>query len=259
MTPSGSFIHVSDPVVVTGGTGTLGQLVVSRLREQGRRVQILTRHTGSDQAGVEYAAVDLRDPASFEWRLPEGSTVLHLAGDARHDEETTKNVATAAARAGVGHLVYISVTAADCVPIGYYRGKAAGERWIADCGAPWTTLRAAQFHNLVAGVLGGLTRSPLVPVPRRFRLQPVETAAVADRLVELVSAEPAGMINSLAGPQILTAPELVGAYLDATRKRRATFSLPLPGRAGRCYAAGDNLTLDADTAGCTWQAFLSQQ
>lgn len=120
-------------------------------------------------------------------------------------------------------------------------------------------MRAAQFHNLVAVVLGGLTRSPLVPVPHRFRLQPVETAAVADRLVELVSAEPAGMINSLAGPQILTAPELVGAYLDATRKRRATFSLPLPGRAGRCYAAGDNLTLDADTAGCTWQAFLSQQ
>ena len=36
----------SPPILVTGGTGTLGQQVVSRLREAGRDVRVLSRRTG---------------------------------------------------------------------------------------------------------------------------------------------------------------------------------------------------------------------
>lgn len=248
---------MGDLVVVTGGTGTLGKLVVSRLRDQGREVRVIARHARPLQRGVEYAAADLRTPASFESLLPKDATVLHLAGDSHHDEETTKNVATVAARSGVRHLLYISVTETNKIPIDYYRGKAAGEHWIADCGAPWTTLRAAQFHNLIAKAFAGLTKSPLVPVPRRLRLQPVEADAVADRLVELASGQPIGMVKPLAGPQVLTASEMVRDYLDSTGKSRVTFPLTLPGGVGRCFASGANLTLDADTAGCTWHEFLS--
>ena len=34
------------PILVTGGTGTLGRLVVARLREAGRDVRVLSRHGG---------------------------------------------------------------------------------------------------------------------------------------------------------------------------------------------------------------------
>lgn len=58
----------------------------------------------------------------------------------------------AASRAGVAHLVYISVIGADRVPLGYFRSKLGAERAVADSGLPWTTLRAAQFHDLVLTV-----------------------------------------------------------------------------------------------------------
>jgi len=35
------------PVLVTGGTGTLGRLVVERLLEKGRSVRVLTRKGGA--------------------------------------------------------------------------------------------------------------------------------------------------------------------------------------------------------------------
>ena len=34
---------MSSPVLVTGGTGTLGRLVVARLRDTGREVRVLSR------------------------------------------------------------------------------------------------------------------------------------------------------------------------------------------------------------------------
>ncbi|HZI96062.1 MAG TPA: NAD(P)H-binding protein, partial [Actinomycetales bacterium] len=60
------------------------------------------------------------------------------------DDEATRNLVRAASRAGVQHLVYISVIGADRVPLGYLRSKLGGERAVADSGLPWTTLRAAQ-------------------------------------------------------------------------------------------------------------------
>jgi nucleoside-diphosphate-sugar epimerase len=39
---------------VTGGTGTLGRHVVRRLRDAGRDVRILSRRSGTDEAGVHF-------------------------------------------------------------------------------------------------------------------------------------------------------------------------------------------------------------
>jgi uncharacterized protein YbjT (DUF2867 family) len=46
------------PVLVTGGTGTLGRLVVPRLRDAGCDVRVLSRRSGGDghgdSTGVEH-------------------------------------------------------------------------------------------------------------------------------------------------------------------------------------------------------------
>ena len=56
------------PILVTGGTGTLGRLVVARLREAGRDVRVLTRHGGGAEADatVEYLTGDLATGAGIE-------------------------------------------------------------------------------------------------------------------------------------------------------------------------------------------------
>ena len=40
------------PILVTGGTGTLGRLVVPRLLAAGRDVRVLTRGRHDDEAGI---------------------------------------------------------------------------------------------------------------------------------------------------------------------------------------------------------------
>ena len=48
-----------DPILVTGGTGTLGRHVVNRLKDEGREVRILTRGAGKDSDRVRFVTGDL--------------------------------------------------------------------------------------------------------------------------------------------------------------------------------------------------------
>ena len=48
------------PILVTGGTGTLGRLVVARLRDTGCDVRVLSRrHHEPAQQGIEFVTGDL--------------------------------------------------------------------------------------------------------------------------------------------------------------------------------------------------------
>jgi uncharacterized protein YbjT (DUF2867 family) len=47
------------PILVTGGTGTLGQQVVSRLRETGQEVRVLSRRSRERQDGLVFVTGDL--------------------------------------------------------------------------------------------------------------------------------------------------------------------------------------------------------
>src|SRR5438093_13656849 len=49
---------MASPILVTGGTETLGRLVVKRLRDAGRAIRVLTRRSGLDQQGIEFVTGD---------------------------------------------------------------------------------------------------------------------------------------------------------------------------------------------------------
>ncbi|MFE3251383.1 SDR family oxidoreductase [Streptomyces sp. NPDC059209] len=251
---------MTSSILVTGGTGTLGRLVTPLLRETGHRVRVLSRHARASEGGVEYVAADLLKGEGIEAALDGAEIVLHLAGAAKGDDEATGNLARAASRTGVRHLVYISVIGADRIPLGYPRAKLGAERAVAGSGLPWTTLRAAQFHDLALTMVRGMAKLPVVPVPGGLRLQPVDARDVAERLVELTLGEPAGRVSDLAGPKVYGLGELCGGYLRASGKRRPTVPLRIPGKAGRAYRAGENLTLDgADLGRRTWEDFLAER
>ena len=50
---------MTSPILVTGGTGTLGEHVVPLLREAGHDVRVLSRHGRESGDGVEYVTADL--------------------------------------------------------------------------------------------------------------------------------------------------------------------------------------------------------
>lgn len=98
---------MTTPILLTGGTGTLGRLVAPRLRAAGRDVRILSRHP--------------------------------------HEPRTASRGSTQ--RCTASRPVYISVVGADRVPVasgldramfGYYASKRAAELVVAgsDCPGP---------------------------------------------------------------------------------------------------------------------------
>lgn len=229
------------PVLVTGGTGSIGSRVVPRLRAAGADVRILSRHPREDEPGIQHVEGDTVAGRGLDAALDGVDVVIHLAGGAKGDDVAARNLASAAKSAGVAHLILISVVGADRMPIGYFRAKAEAERQIAGSGVPWTVLRAAQLHGFVLPVARGLSRIPLVPTPRGVRFEPVDGDEVADRLVELASGEPAGRVADLAGPEVLDLAQLVGAFTAQRGTRRRTFGVGVPGAVGRAYREGRNL------------------
>jgi uncharacterized protein YbjT (DUF2867 family) len=260
--------HHENPILVTGGTGTLGRLVVSRLRDAGREVRVLSRQSrvGAGE-GVEFVTGDLATGEGIEAAVEGVEIIVHCAGGTKGDEEKALNLVRAASAAGVRHLVYISVVGADRVPVvsgvdramfGYFESKLGAERVVADSGIPWTTLRVTQFHDLMLTTAQGMARLPVIPVPSGFRFQPVDAGEVADRLVELALGAPAGLVPDMAGPRVYAMAELVRGYLRACGKRRPMVPLRLPGIAARSFRAGANLAPERAVGRRTWEEFLAE-
>jgi uncharacterized protein YbjT (DUF2867 family) len=255
-------------ILVTGGTGTLGRLVVPRLRDDGHTVRVLSR--GRREAGdrVELVTGDLGTGEGIDAAVEGIEVVVHCAGTTKGDDDKTRSLVRAASRAGTRHLVYISVVGTDRVPVvsgvdramfGYFASKRAAERVVADSGLPWTTLRATQFHQSFLALARQMARLPVIPVAAGFRFQPVDAGEVADRLAELALGQPAGLVPDLAGPRVLGMDALIREYLRASGKRRPVLPVRLPGGAARAVRAGANLAPDRAVGRRSWEEFLADQ
>src|ERR671921_515473 len=240
---------MTSPIPVTGGTGTLGRLVVRRLWDAGCNVRVLSRRSHESEDGIE--------------------TIVHCAGSPKGDEYKARNLVRAASRAGAPYLVYISVVGAERIPVvsgvdramfGYFASKRAAEKVVEDSGLPWATLRATQFHDLMLMVAQQLAKLPVAPLPAGIRFQPIEADEVAARLVDLALGEPAGLVPDMGGPRVYSAAEMLRGYLRAShRRRRPIVPVWLPGKAARAFREGANLAPEQAVGHRTWEEFLAER
>jgi uncharacterized protein YbjT (DUF2867 family) len=259
---------MSSTILVTGGTGTLGKLVVPRLVETGSTVRVLTRTARpAEQSGITYLVGDLETGDGVDAAMVGVATVVHCAGSSKGDDVKARRLVDAAKRSGVQHIVYISVVGADRIPMvgridraafGYFGAKREAERIISSSGIPWTTLRATQFHDLALTTVEQMCKMPVVPTPS-FHFQPVDASEVADRLVELALGEPAGLVPDLAGPTAYSMKDLVRSYLKASGKHRMLVPMWMPGHAAKAVRGGANLALDRGVGKGAWEAFLAER
>ncbi|NSC22554.1 SDR family oxidoreductase [Streptomyces albus subsp. chlorinus] len=249
----------SGPVLVTGGTGTLGRPLVDRLLADGVPVRVMSRRPrpAGDGRECEWAVCDLTDGTGLAAAVSGVRAIAHCATDPWREVRVLTRLARAARRAGSAHLVYISIVGVDRVPFPYYKAKHAAERALEASGVPWTVLRATQFHDLVAGLTTAQRRMPAVLVPSGFRFQPVEAAEVAARLAELVQGPPAGRVPDMGGPEVRTAREWAELTLRATGRTGRVVGLPLPGRTARAFRQGGNLAPGHATGTGTFEEFLA--
>ena len=133
----------------------------------------------------------------------------------------------------------MSIVGVDRHRYAYYRAKRAAEIVIEESGAPWTVLRATQFHDLLHLVLG----SPAFIRTPNLRFQPVDVGEVAGRLADLAAGPPIGLAPDFGGPEVLGIRDLAAAHRRATGHRTRLVPVPAVGFLAD-FDAGLHLTPD---------------
>ncbi|MBD3940401.1 SDR family oxidoreductase [Microbacterium sp. NEAU-LLC] len=222
-------------IAVAGGTGVVGRHVVEAVRANGDEPVVLSRGTGVDLstgAGLDaaLAGVDtVVDTSNIETLSAKKAT--------RFFESATGNLAAASVRAGVRHLVTLSIVGIDRMPHDYYAGKLAQERVVESSPVPWTILRATQFHEF-AGQMFARGRIGPLHVAVRARVQPVAAREVGARLAALAQGAPQGRAADLAGPREERLEDMITRYARHTGHRGWIPSVSLPGPQLKAMRAG---------------------
>ncbi len=234
---------MSRQVLVTGATGTLGRKLVGAATAAEHDVRALSRRSHVGYTGVRWSQADLLANTGVDAAVDGVQVVVHCATQATGDKDVTatENLITAARKAGVAHIVYVSIVGIDQIPLPYYKTKLRVEQALAASGVGHTVLRATQFHDLITTTFSIQRFSPLVWTLKGVRFQPIDTRDVAARLVELVDCEPAGRVPDIGGPAVHTHAELARMYLAARGGRRPIVEVPVPGRIVAGYKSGANL------------------
>ena len=243
--------------LVTGGAGSLGRRVVKRLRGAGNEVRVLS-HSG--RPGTIKG--DLLTGEGLESAVDGVETIVHCASSPirrsrRTDVGGTEKLLRAAQRAGVSHIVYVSIVGVDRDPhYFYYRVKRDTERVIERSAIPWTILRATQFHEFVLGNIRFLNRGPFAFFPKGFLVQPIDVGEVADRLSELALSEPEGRVPDIGGPEVRTFADLARSYLGIAGKGGRVVEVPVPGKTSRAFRAGAHACPENRYGEVRWEEYL---
>jgi uncharacterized protein YbjT (DUF2867 family) len=224
-------------VVVLGGTGEMGAAVATLLRDRGDEVVAASRATG----------VDVTTGAGLDEALAGADTVVDCLNVTTMSKKkavdfftsAATNVVTAAATAGVGHIVCLSIVNVTDPGVrratGYYAGKAAQEEAYAAGPVPLTLARTTAWFNLAETFLSQIRVGPVAVVPG-MRLQPVHPAAAAAFVVDAVeSGPPSGSppgprpeVRQLAGPEQHDAAAMARAVARTRHPGVRVVRLPLP-------------------------------
>lgn len=213
-------------IAVAGGTGTVGRHTVEAVRAAGHDVVVLSRSQGVDLVtgkGLDYAlagADAVIDVASIETLKASAAIEFFTAA--------TGNLVEAAANAGVGHVVLLSIVGIDRIPYDYYAGKIAQEKIVEASRVPWTILRATQFHEFAGQMFERAKLGPVHVAPNA-RTQPVAASEVSERLAALATADPQGRVRDLAGPREEQLSDMVRAFARRTGFRGWIPRINVPG------------------------------
>ena len=238
-------------ILVTGGTGFIGQALVRHLADAGHRVRILLRASTQSpnlprSLPVEVAVSNLDDERGLRAAMVGVDIVYHLAGAEWRgayaslmeiDIQGTQNVVTAAADASVKRLFFVSHLGADrasAYPV--LKAKAIAEEYIRRSGIDFTILRTAIVFGNNDGFTTGLAQL-IISIPRYFfvpgdgnsLLQPLWVEDLATCLLWALD-DPAtnNQMYEIGGPEYLTFNEVVQTVIEKLRIRRRLVHLRQP-------------------------------
>lgn len=200
------------PILVAGGTGTVGRAVVQELLKRNARVRVLSRkqpEVGKLPANVEVAIGNMLDPVSLE-KAFQGVSEFFLLNAVAPDELTQALIAYGMAkRSRIRHITYLSVFQADRFgDVPHFASKVAVENALRTFGLPYTILRPGYFFQNDLNLKGALTGAGIYPVPLGASgICAVDVRDIAEAAaLSLTSDRHDGQTYDLVGPAMISGP-----------------------------------------------------
>ncbi|WP_161888101.1 SDR family oxidoreductase [Pontibacter russatus] len=219
-------------IAITGATGQLGRLVVSKLKEKVSADTIVALVRTPQKAaglGVEAREADYEKPETLGRALQGVDTLLLISGSevgkraAQH-----KNVIEAAKQAGVKWVVYTSLLHADKSTLSLAAEHLATEQALKESGIPYTLLRNGWYtENYTGSIPGALAGGAFVGSAGEGRISSAARADFAAAAVAVLTSEGhQGKTYELAGDEAYTLSDLAAEISRQTGKNIPYNNLP---------------------------------
>jgi uncharacterized protein YbjT (DUF2867 family) len=235
-------------ILVTGGTGFVGQVLVQHLVSMGKPVRVLLRPSPKSPdlprgIKVEVAVCSLNDERRLRAAMKGVDVIYHLAGTERRgsksdlsgvDIEGTRVLAQVAVQARVDRFIYLSHLGADrASAYSVLKAKAIAESHIHQSGVNFTIFRSAliygkndQFTTKLARLLKISPGFFLIPGDGSTMLQPIWIEDLVTCLTWIL--EDPATINqcySIGGGEYLSFKEIIESIMAVIGVRRYLFEM----------------------------------
>jgi uncharacterized protein YbjT (DUF2867 family) len=232
--------------LVTGATGYIASRLIPRLLEMGYRVRVLARRPSQLEGRgwskhVEIFSGDVMDPSSLAPALLGVHSAYYLIhnmtsgrGYTERELEGARNFASAAADAGVSHIIYLGGLADPEQHIApHMRSRIETGATLRQGSVPVTEFRAgviAGTGSISFEMIRFMTElCPIIPGPLwlKNRSQPIAAQNVIDYLVAAIDNwDGHGRVFEIGGPEVTTYGDLMLRYARLRGLKRHLLLLP---------------------------------
>jgi uncharacterized protein YbjT (DUF2867 family) len=233
-------------VGITGSTGFVGRNIVEKLLEEKWNIRCLVRKPQEardlKRQGIEVYKGDVTDKSSIDKSFFHNLTyIIHLVGIIKEvDNQTfervhlegTKNVVDLAKEAGVKKFVHMSgLGARPNARSRYHSTKWMAEEYLRRSGLNYTIFRPSVIFGPNDGFINTFIRmiklSPVIPVPKGRKLQPIYVGDVAHCFVQSLSNPKTDKRTfELGGSYRLTPEEIIKIIMRVLNTERILIPIP---------------------------------
>lgn len=234
-------------ILVTGGTGVIGESVVRELHRRGHEVRVLSRHAGRGEAwwpsGVDGWAGDVAQEKTLHKAADGCSAVIHIAGIVEESPpnrtfqsvniDGTRWMLLEAERAGVEKFIYVSSLGAERGTSAYHKSKAVAEEVVKGFSRDWVIIRPGAVYGPgdehISALLRMVRSLPVIPTigDGEQRFQPIWHRDLSQILAASVErADVRCVILDAAGPEQTSQSDLIARMKKLTN--RPAVRAPLP-------------------------------
>ena len=234
-------------VLVTGGTGVVGEAAVTALLRDGHTVRLLSRNAKEDARqwleGVEPWPASICDHSELRGCAEGCDLVLHAAGIVEEaspeatfeavNVEGTRSILREAERCKVGRFIYVSSLGAETGDSPYHRSKRRAEDIVRGFAGGWIVVRPGNVYGpgdeVVSRILTMVRTFPVIPVlgSGDDKFQPIWVEDLALALGECVRrTDLHGRVLEIAGEDKTSLTDLVDRFSEITG--RSPTRVPIP-------------------------------